>query len=332
MVFKTAKQSSVNKPSLGLFVLLGLVLGVQSLQAQLYDRGDIVENFTLTNRETGEPVSLYDLEGKIIFLEWFAYWCPFCQAAAADVEPGIVNYYNDRGGNPNGVEVMHVALNLERTNASRTDSFINFYNFSFVLDDTSRLAANRFANGGQPIFAIINGVANSPSHEQWELVYSRLGYGDLSQPIDEFRSFINSVAAAADPVFTDYLNEFGVPENQRDAGDDPDFDGVPNVLEYLHRSDATNTADVFRPRTTIVMIGVTRYLALEYVRNTEAGDLTDVVQFSSDPGFSTLNNSIPHTVQSIGENLERVTVRSGTIYGQQREFARLIVDIDSGEN
>ena len=315
------------------FVLLLLLGGLfQSAQAQRYERGDIVENFTLTNRETGQPVSLYDLEGKIIFLEWFAYWCPFCQAAAADVEPGIVEHYRNLGGNPNGVEVMHVALNLERTNASRTDSFINFYNFSFVLEDTSRLVANRFANGGQPIFAIINGVANSPSHEQWELVYSRLGYGDLTQPIQEFRSFINSVAAASEPVFADYLDEFGVPANQRDLGDDPDYDGVPNVLEYLHRSDATDTASVFRPRVVVVMIGVTRYLALEYVRNTLASDVVDVVQFSNDPGFLSLNTSVPHSVQSIGENLELVTVRSNTVYGQQREFARLIVDIDSGEN
>ena len=176
----------------GLFLAL-FSTGAVNLSAQRYQEGDIVENFTLTNRETGQPVSLYDLEGKIIFMEWFAYWCPFCQAAAADVEPGIVEYYRDRGGNPNGVEVMHVALNLERNNSSSTNNFINFYNFSFVLEDTSRVVANRFAAGGQPIFAIINGVANSSSHEQWELVYSHLGYGDLTQPISTFRNEINSV-------------------------------------------------------------------------------------------------------------------------------------------
>ena len=315
----------------GLFLAL-FSTGAVNLSAQRYQEGDIVENFTLTNRETGQPVSLYDLEGKIIFMEWFAYWCPFCQAAAADVEPGIVEYYRDRGGNPNGVEVMHVALNLERNNSSSTNNFINFYNFSFVLEDTSRVVANRFAAGGQPIFAIINGVANSSSHEQWELVYSHLGYGDLTQPISTFRNEINSVEAAKIPVFEDYLNQFGVPQNQRDASDDPDFDGVPNILEYLNRTDATDTASVFRPRTTIVWVGATRYLGLEYLRNTEASELTSVVQFSNDPGFGILNDSILVSEVSVGENLERVTVRSGNIYGQQREFARLVADIQTGEN
>ena len=166
MLFNTSKQSSVNNHPVRYLVLVALMFSAQSLQAQLYERGDIVEDFTLTNRETGEPVSLYDLEGKIIFLEWFAWWCRYCEAAANDVEPGIVEYYKERAGNSNGVEVMHVALNLVRTDAARTDGFINRYNFGFVLEDTSRLVANRFADGGQPIFAIINGVANSPSHKQ----------------------------------------------------------------------------------------------------------------------------------------------------------------------
>lgn len=308
------------------------MFSAQSLQAQLYERGDIVENFTLTNRETGEPVSLYDLEGKIIFLEWFAWWCPFCEAAANDVEPGIVEYYKERAGNPNGVEVMHVALNLVRTDAARTDGFIKRYNFGFVLEDTSRLVANRFADGGQPIFTIINGVANSPSHEQWELVYSRLGYGDFTQPIERFRSEINSVAAAKDPVFSDYLDAYGVPVNQRDEDDDPDFDGVPNILEYLNRTDATDTASASRPRIKVVMIGVTRYLALEYFRNTEASDLTTAVQFSYDPGFASLNNSVVHSVLSVGENLEQVTVRSGNAFGFQDEFARLVTDRQTEQN
>ena len=65
--------------------------------AQRYAEGDIVENFTLINRATGEPVSLYDFEGKVIFLEWFAYWCPFCQAAAAEIGPNLIEYYESRG-------------------------------------------------------------------------------------------------------------------------------------------------------------------------------------------------------------------------------------------
>jgi peroxiredoxin len=146
-----------SKPIFGKIVRIAALLLASSVatQAQRYQVGDIVQNFTLTNRTTGQPVNLHDLEGKIVFLEWFAYWCPFCQAAAADVSTGIVDYYNSRGGNPDGVPVMHVGVNLEPSNPSSTDNFINFYGFQFVLNDFNRLVATRFQSGGQPIFAII---------------------------------------------------------------------------------------------------------------------------------------------------------------------------------
>jgi thiol-disulfide isomerase/thioredoxin len=117
------------KPGLFGYCFLVVILlggGTRMSEAQRYETGDIVENFTLINRANGEEVSLYDMEGKIIFLEWFAYWCPFCQAAAADVVPGIIDYYDDRDGNPAGVPVMHVGLNLQGGAESATQNFINF--------------------------------------------------------------------------------------------------------------------------------------------------------------------------------------------------------------
>lgn len=171
-----------------------------------YRVGQIVENFTLINRDSGEEVSLHDLEGKIVFLEWFAYWCPFCQAAAEEVKTGIVNYYTSRGGNLDNIPVMHVGVNLQGDAESLTDSFVALYGMKFVLNDFDRAVASRFQPSGQPIFAIINGVSNSPSHQQWELVYSHLGYGNLTQPIDEFRAAIDSVEAGPDVELPTLLN------------------------------------------------------------------------------------------------------------------------------
>ncbi|MEW6158078.1 MAG: hypothetical protein AB1813_11635 [Verrucomicrobiota bacterium] len=45
-----------------------------STPAALYRAGDIVENFTVTDRATGQPIRLEDFAGKIVFLEWFAWW------------------------------------------------------------------------------------------------------------------------------------------------------------------------------------------------------------------------------------------------------------------
>ncbi len=176
---------------------VGLLMGAGAGQAQSrYQVGDLVENFTLTDRATGQPARLEDFKGSIVFLEWFAYWCPFCQAAAKEIGPGIVDYYSDRDGNLSGIPVKHVALNLEPTAASSTQTFINFYGLGTVLNDFDRAVANRFQAGGQPIFAIINLVENSPSHQFRELLYTAEGYGSLTFPIQTFRQAIDRVQAA----------------------------------------------------------------------------------------------------------------------------------------
>ncbi|MEZ5277280.1 MAG: redoxin domain-containing protein [Opitutaceae bacterium] len=177
------------------FALLGLVAALVPARAQLYRVGDTVSNFTLTDRATGLPVSLYSLEGKVIFLEWFAHWCPFCQAAASQIGPQVVDYFEQRGGNVDGVELVHVSLNLQAGQESQTQAFINQYKLGAVWNDFNRVVANRFGSA-QPIFAIINGLTDSPSHRPWELVYVRNGYGSLNSPIQTFRNAINAVAAA----------------------------------------------------------------------------------------------------------------------------------------
>lgn len=162
-----------------------------------YAVGDAVANFTLTDRATGRPVSLTDFAGKVVLLEWFTWWCPYCQAAAAQIEPGIVRYYASRGGNAAGLPVLHVALNLQAGQETQTQQFVDAYRLGLVLNDFDRAVANRFQPGGQPIFAVINGVAGSASHRQWELVYSQLGYGSTQAPIANLQRAIDSVRAAA---------------------------------------------------------------------------------------------------------------------------------------
>ena len=50
-----------------------LICGIsQFANAQTYQVGDIIEDFELPNRTEGGTSSLYDYEGHIILLEWFA--------------------------------------------------------------------------------------------------------------------------------------------------------------------------------------------------------------------------------------------------------------------
>lgn len=180
--------------------------------ASFYRPGDIVENFTLVNRATRRPVELKEFEGKIVFLEWFAWWCPYCQASAPQVEAGIVEWYASRGGNPEGIPVMHVAVNLQPNQEAQTRNFVDRAGFEFVLEDFNRALANRFQSGGQPIFAIINGVAGSASHRQWQLLAHQDGYGqrDFSESLVKFRAAIDAVMAPRVPrILGVRLDEMG---------------------------------------------------------------------------------------------------------------------------
>ncbi len=78
--------------------------------------------------------------------------CPFCQAAATEIDPGIADYYNGIGENPNDIEVMHVTLNLESAADAQSQDFVNLFCLGLSLNDFNRAVADLFQVCGQPIF------------------------------------------------------------------------------------------------------------------------------------------------------------------------------------
>jgi thiol-disulfide isomerase/thioredoxin len=207
------------KPSLcALLLAAACCLAAPSAGAATYQVGQTVTNFSLVARRSftrpdgtlvpaGSTVRLADFAGRIVFLEWFAVWCPFCVAAAPQVESGIVDWYEARGGNPYGVPVLHVAVNQEprSTYQAQTDSFITQQGFGITMNDYNSTSTNRvrflFQTSGQPIFVAINGVTNSPSHLPWQLLVNHLGYGetDFNQELANFRAVIDTVQAPIVP-------------------------------------------------------------------------------------------------------------------------------------
>lgn len=196
-----------------LLLALALTQTPQPAEAATYQVGQTVTNFSFAARRAftrhdgtvvpvGATVRLADFAGRIVFLEWFAVWCPYCVAAAPQVDTGIVDWYAARGGNPFGVPVLHIAVNQESASfyQAQTDSFITQQGFSPVVNDYGPgLGTNRvrflFQNTGQPIFVVINGVTNSPSHQPWQLLVNHLGYGDqnFNAELASFRAVIDTV-------------------------------------------------------------------------------------------------------------------------------------------
>ena len=190
------------KPFHIFFVALMLSLGTRlTTPASTYRVGDIVTEVTnLVDRATGQPVPLSRLEGHVLFIDFFAHWCPVCRAAAPQILQDIGEWYKTRDGNPQGVPVLHIGANLQADNSTAnrnaTTTFIETYRIPLTIQDTSRRLQGRFGpTSGQPTFVIINGVTNSPSHRPWELLYARFSYQDSTQsrPIDAFRAAIDSV-------------------------------------------------------------------------------------------------------------------------------------------
>ena len=103
--------------------------------------------------------------------------------------------------------VLHVAVNQEAASfyQTQTDNFINQHGFGVVVNDYDSTSINKvrfmFQNGGQPIFAVINGVTNSPTHRPWQLLVNHLGYGDrdFNLELASFRALIDTVQPGVDP-------------------------------------------------------------------------------------------------------------------------------------
>jgi len=186
------------KRSLTALLLTTIPLLPLSLEAEA---GTIAPDLTFPDFGSNAEVSFSDFEGEILFLEFFAWWCPFCVTAARDITTELIPVLDANDGrNIHGVPVRHVAISISASgNVGRVQNFVNTYNLTDVWDDDSRnnMVQLGGSRSGQPFFAIVNGVSDSPTHAQWEIVYTRDGYLTTSQPIQDFLDVLDSIEPGA---------------------------------------------------------------------------------------------------------------------------------------
>jgi len=125
--------------------------------------------------------------------------------------------------------VLHIAVNQEPASfyQAQTDSFVAQQGFNPVVNDYSSAGTNTvrfmFQSSGQPIFAVINCVTNSPSHQPWQVLVNYQGYGqtDFNTTLAGFRAIIDTVQAGVTntppPVVPSQLS------NAHRIGDDFEF-------------------------------------------------------------------------------------------------------------
>lgn len=135
----------------------------------------------------------------------------YCKAAGPAVKSGIVDHYRTQGGSAQGLPVTVIDINLgwwleglPEDHPDNTDAFIAAIGLELVADDFLLEVFRAFGGTGMPHFAVVNGVADSPSHAQWEIV-ALDGNGwppppaDPTPRISTLRAYIDAVAAPLIP-------------------------------------------------------------------------------------------------------------------------------------
>lgn len=162
--------------------------------------GDVAPDFTVVDHATGATLRMTDFAGKVLVLDFFAYWCGPCQTSSPLVERDIQQYYAARGGNPAGVPVQVLAINIDQSNRAATDSFIRNAGISLAADDIRNEAWRQHDTNAIPTFVILNGVASAQGLRPWQVLYRQAGYAGapaLRNVIDSVRPATNAAPTIA---------------------------------------------------------------------------------------------------------------------------------------
>lgn len=122
----------------------------------------------------------------------------------------------------------------------------------------------------------------------------------------------------------------GLPADQQGAAQDPDNDGLTNLLEFVLGRDPLHTSVSGIVASTVVVDGQT-YPAVAFVRRLDLGGVTTQVLASSDLTFSNLLAVEQVSATPLGDGTEDVVVRSAVPLSQRpNQFFRLAATLPAG--
>ena len=171
------------------------LLGFNIYCAAALEVGDSVPDITFTDFRTGEVKSLNDFSGSVLVLDYFAYWCAPCELAAAKMLVDIEEYYELQGGNPSGLNVEIISIDIEDEYNIATLGYAAKYKVSNLMASESVGIYDQLGRSAIPFFAIINADPNSTTAEYGEILFEATGFNDDLFK-DEFRPVIDAVETA----------------------------------------------------------------------------------------------------------------------------------------
>lgn len=103
-----------------------------------------------------QPVALKRFQGMVVVLDFFAPWCPPCAEASPQLEAGISAYYRHRGGNPLGVPVALLGINVDDEAPAEVERFIAETGMELVLNDAEGRWFDQFGGKALPLIVVLD--------------------------------------------------------------------------------------------------------------------------------------------------------------------------------
>jgi len=132
------KKLSLVTATVTLLMFFGIALNQTALTQSSYPQAP---DFTLTDL-SGKSISLADYRGKVLFLNFWATWCPPCRAEI----PDFVEVYGQNKSR--GLEVIGISLDTKDKEAIA--AFVEKYKINYPIVLESRKATEKIIADYEP--------------------------------------------------------------------------------------------------------------------------------------------------------------------------------------